>query len=122
MSTASVPDQYPAGPSHARLPHLGYESRVQGDISAEETTAPINVVTPPRSRFHSGQALESLGHTVEYLVDSRMFLVDEPATRADAEALHILMRLSREVFEDRAALQSSGRRLHVSTSNHFAAN
>jgi hypothetical protein len=122
MSTASVPGQYPVGRSHARLPHLGYESGGQGDLSADEAATPINVVTPLRSRFQTGQALEILGHAVEYLVDSRMFLVDEPATRADSEALHILMRLSREVFQDRSALLSSGRRLRSSTSNHFAAN
>jgi hypothetical protein len=69
-----------------------------------------------RSRYQTGRALESLGHAVEYLVDSRLFLVDEPATRADSEALHLLMRLSREVFEERKErkeLISSDRRLRL---------
>jgi hypothetical protein len=47
-----------------------------------------------------GQALEKLGRAIEYLVDSRMALIDEPTTRADAEALDILMRLSRGVFSE----------------------
>ncbi len=45
-----------------------------------------------------GQALEVLGHALEYLVDTRMFVYREPNTKADAEAIHILSRCSRELF------------------------
>jgi hypothetical protein len=58
-----------------------------------------------------GRALEKLGHAVEYLVDSRMALIDEPATKADTEALDILMRLSRCVFFECAEIVPVGRRL-----------
>ena len=58
-----------------------------------------------------GQALEKLGHAVEYLVDSRMVLIHEPSTRADAEALDILMRLSRAVFAECEEIVPVGRRL-----------
>jgi len=58
-----------------------------------------------------GQALEKLGHAIEYLMDSRMVLVDEPATRADTEALEILMRLSRGVFSECAEIVPLRRRL-----------
>lgn len=58
-----------------------------------------------------GKALEKLGHAVEYLVDSRMALIHEPSTRADAEALDILMRLSRSVFADCEEIVPIGRRL-----------
>jgi hypothetical protein len=51
-----------------------------------------------RGSLQQGRALESLGHAVEYLVDSRMFLIDQTNPKADQEALGILMRLSREVF------------------------
>lgn len=47
-----------------------------------------------------GQALEKLGRAIEYLMDSRAVLIDEPSTRADAEALEILMRLNRSVFAE----------------------
>jgi hypothetical protein len=122
MSTASVPGQYPVESSHARLSHLGFGAGFEDESLAEGAAAPINVVTPLRSRSHTGQALEILGHALEYLVDSRMYQVDEPATRADSEALHILMRLSREVFEDRGAVIPSERRFRPSTPHHIAAN
>jgi hypothetical protein len=60
--------------------------------------APQNRKTPPppapdrivrrRPDMHQGRALEVLGHAIEYLVDSRMFLVK----------VQILSRCSREVF------------------------
>ena len=46
-----------------------------------------------------GQALEKLGHAVEYLIDSRMFLTQVPYTNAEEEAVQILMGLNRRVFE-----------------------
>lgn len=58
-----------------------------------------------------GQALEKLGHAVEYLVDSRMVLIHEPSTRADAEALDILMRASRAVFAECEEIIPVGQRL-----------
>jgi hypothetical protein len=47
-----------------------------------------------------GRALEKLGHAIEYLVDSRMAWKDRQTTRADAEAVDILMGLSRCVFSE----------------------
>ncbi len=44
-------------------------------------------------------ALEVLGHAVEYLIDSRMFLTDVPYTRSEEEAVQLLMGCSRRVFE-----------------------
>jgi hypothetical protein len=64
-----------------------------------------------RPNEHQGRALEKLGHAVEYLVDSRMALIDEPATKADTEALDILMRLSRCIFFECAEIVPVGRRL-----------
>lgn len=58
-----------------------------------------------------GRGLEKLGHAVEYLIDSRMALVNKPATRADAEAVDILMRLSRSVFAECEEIVPVGRRL-----------
>lgn len=57
---------------------------------------------PPRRRasIAQGQALESIGHAVEYLVDQRMFEMNESNARADQEAIQILMRMSRAVFAE----------------------
>lgn len=49
---------------------------------------------------YQGRALEKLGHAIEYLVDSRMSARDSQTTRADAEAVDILMGLSRCVFSE----------------------
>jgi hypothetical protein len=51
-----------------------------------------------RPDMQQGRALETLGHAIEYLVDSRMFLVGEPHTPTEAEAIQILSRCSRDVF------------------------
>ena len=47
---------------------------------------------------NQGRALEVLGHALEYLVDTRMFVLREPNSKADGESIQILSRCSREVF------------------------
>jgi hypothetical protein len=59
-----------------------------------------------RTVSHHGRALRTLGHAAEYLVNSRAFSIERPGTIADSEAVRILMRLSREVFEEYAAITS----------------
>jgi hypothetical protein len=51
------------------------------------------------TRTHHGRTLLMLGHAAEYLVNSRRFLVRGKANAADNEAVHILMGLSRCVFD-----------------------
>jgi hypothetical protein len=58
---------------------------------------------------HHGRTLLMLGHAAEYLVDSRRF--QATANDSDTEAIHILMGLSRSVFDDYANGVSKGRRL-----------
>jgi hypothetical protein len=41
----------------------------------------------------SGHALESIGHAIDYLVESRMFMIDVSASGGDREAISILARL-----------------------------
>ena len=64
-----------------------------------------------RGNMQQGRALEALGHALEYLIDSRMFLVDEPASSADAEAVQILASLSRAVFAECREVKPLRRRL-----------
>ena len=51
-----------------------------------------------RGNLEQGRALETLGHAVEYLADSQMFLSAGDACRSNREAIQILMRCSRAVF------------------------
>jgi hypothetical protein len=60
--------------------------------------------------MQQGKALETLGHALEYLHDSRMFLINEPASGSDAQAVQILAGLSRAVFAECAVVKPSSRR------------
>jgi hypothetical protein len=71
----------------------------------------VNLDTRRRGSQMQGRALEILGHAVEYIVDSRMFMIDQPSTRADAEAVQLLMLLSRQVFAECAEVTPPARRL-----------
>jgi hypothetical protein len=51
-----------------------------------------------------------LGHAAEYLANSRRYSTRVFNREAEVEAVHILMGLSREVFEDFAEQQSLNRR------------
>lgn len=105
MSTASLPGRYPATNPN---PGVAFHPAAPSPDGLNQVSA-----VRRRSSVQQGRALEILGHAVEYLVDSRMFLVDQPATRADAEATQILMLLSREVFFECAAVVPPARRLRL---------
>jgi hypothetical protein len=45
-----------------------------------------------------GRALEKLGRSLEYLTDSRMYMINQPLSKADNDAVRILARLSRSIF------------------------
>lgn len=53
-----------------------------------------------RGSIAQGQALETLGHAVEYLVDSALFYRESSDSRANQDAVQILMRASRAVFAE----------------------
>jgi hypothetical protein len=63
------------------------------------------------TKTHHGRTLLMLGHAGEYLVNSRRFLGQGKVTDSDIEAIHILMGLSRSVFDEYADGVSRGRRL-----------
>jgi hypothetical protein len=56
-----------------------------------------------------GRALELLGHAVEYLVDSQLYLAETDLN--DQLAVQTLMRLNREVFAECAEVVPMRRRL-----------
>lgn len=55
-----------------------------------------------RTSSHHGRTLRILGHAAEHLTSSINFSRDNHDTAATLEAIHILLRLSREVFDDYA--------------------
>lgn len=71
-------------------------------------SAPVRRRRPTREQ---GKALETLGHAVEYLIDTRMFYADHPDSRADDEAARLLMHASREVFEECTEIVSTTDRI-----------
>lgn len=60
----------------------------------------VDLTIHRRTDTHHGVTLRLLGHAAEHLVESRRF--DLQSSKADDEAIHILMHLSREVFEQYA--------------------
>jgi len=87
-------------PSPSRSNGPGTYSDTFGNI---RRAADLNLTIHRRTESHHGRSLQILGHAAEYLADSRMFLV-EGSDSSDQEAIRILMRLSREVFDDYAAV------------------
>lgn len=86
---------------------------------SEKTAPPKLQLVRRRGDREQGRALEALGHAVEYLVDSRMFLIGESNREADAEAVQILMRASRSVFESCPEVVPVGRRFRRWAEEHL---
>jgi hypothetical protein len=75
----------------------------------------LRLVEPVRRRGSEaqGRALETLGHAIEYLIDSQLWRGRDYDPKADQEAIQILMRLSREVFGECPEVISVRRRFHA---------
>jgi hypothetical protein len=69
--------------------------------------------------MQQGRSLEVLGHAIEYLIDSRMFLVSEPHTPAETDAVQLLSRCSREVFATCAEIVPVTQRLKQWALDHL---
>jgi hypothetical protein len=61
------------------------------------------------SKTHHGRTLLTLGHAAEYLAHSRRYSTQRFDHAAEVEAIHILMGLSRSVFEEFAERRTLGR-------------
>ena len=59
---------------------------------------------------HHGRTLLTLGHAAEYLANSRRYSTQKVDHASNVEAIHILMGLSRSVFEDFAEHRTLNRR------------
>jgi hypothetical protein len=67
----------------------GREAANHGDLTIRRIT-----------ETHHGRTLLTLGHAAEYLVSSRRYSTEKFDYEAHAEAVHILMGLSRSVFDE----------------------
>jgi hypothetical protein len=60
---------------------------------------------------HHGRTLLTLGRAAEYLANLRRYSTQKIDYEANVEAIHILMGLSRSVFEDYSERRALGRRV-----------
>ena len=84
---------------------------VQHFAAAPHHARPARQLIYRRSTEQQGRSLERLGHAIEYLVDSQLYLNPGVASKDEDEAIQILMRLSREVFAECREIVSLRRRL-----------
>ena len=106
MSTAVFPGPSRPLPAPSRrtqaLPSLsqGRAASSAGDLTIHRITS-----------THHGRTLLTLGHAAEYLANSRRYSTEKVDHASNIDAIHILMELSRSVFEDFAERRSLNRRL-----------
>ena len=83
------------------LPSLsqGREALQPGDLTIHRIT-----------RTHHGRTLLTLGHAAEYLTNTRRYSTEKVDHASNVEAIHILMGLSRSVFDDFAERRTLSRR------------
>jgi hypothetical protein len=65
------------------------------------------------TKTHHGRTLLTLGHAAEYLVDSRRYSPQKYDHASEVEAIHVLMGLSRSVFEEFAERKTLNRRFEA---------
>lgn len=79
-------------------------------MSASPLPYPLDSTELSHPGVHHGRTLLMLGHAAEHLADSRRFVLGEERGVAPVdEAIHLLMRLSRGVFEEYAEGVAGGR-------------
>src|SRR5580700_11875636 len=106
MSTAVFPGPTRPAPVPSRkaraFPSLsqGREAGRAGDLTIHRITS-----------THHGRTLLTLGHAAEYLANSRKYSTQKVDYQANVEAVHILMELSRRVFEEYADRKALSRRV-----------
>ena len=109
MSTAVFPG--PNGPAHpvlvpSRKPRA-FPSLSQGRAASSKGDLTIHRITST----HHGRTLLTLGNAAEYLANSRRYSAEKVDHASNVEAIHILMEVSRSVFEDFAERRSLNRRV-----------
>ena len=83
-----------------------FPSLSQGKAASSVGDLTIHRIT----KTHHGRTLLTLGHAAEYLANSRRYSTEKVDHEANVEAIHILMGLSRNVFEEFAERRTLNRR------------
>ena len=112
MSTSSLPLPFLVPPMFEQETMLPLPSGAKRKASA---------MVRRRANMQQGKGLEILGHAIEYLVDSRMFLVGDGRMLVEADAVRVLSRCSRELFLSCAVVEPLGARLRTWASGHWRA-
>ena len=119
MSTAPFPGPYPTGIARALSEHLTA-------AAVRRRTRSTTHVIRRQPTQQQGKALLSLGHAIEYLIDTRMYRSEAglagAEAKSDAEASQILMRLNREVFAECREIVPARRVLQRWLGSLFATN
>ena len=87
--------------------------------SSVNMTRHVGTLTKRRPTQNQGQALVILGHAIEYLMDSYVFFASADGDEEDLEAIHVLMRLNREVFAECSLVVPWRERLMAALSSWF---
>jgi hypothetical protein len=105
MATVAFPGAF--RPAPIRRNPKGLPSFSPGNPTPQKADLTIHRST----KSHHGRTLLILGHAAEYLANSRRFTMLRFDDSADEEAIHILMELSRKVFEEFAEQTTKKRRM-----------
>jgi hypothetical protein len=105
MATAVFP-----GPNRP-VPVPAKKARVFPSLSDGREASHVGDLTIHRiTDTHHGRTLLTLGRAAEYLVNSRRYSTRAYDREAEVEAVHVLMELSRTVFEEYAERRTLQRR------------
>jgi hypothetical protein len=104
MATVAFPGTFRPAPSPPKPKRI--TSFSPGNPAPKRPDLTIHRIT----KSHHGRTLLLLGHAAEYLANSRRFTMLRLDDSADEEAIHILMGLSRQVFEEFADQTTEKRR------------
>ncbi len=105
MATVAFPEVF--HPVRTQRKSKDLPSFSPGNPAPQRADLTIHRVT----NTHHGRTLLTLGHAAEYLANSRRFTILKFDDAADEEAIHILMGLSRQVFEEFAEKTTEKRRV-----------
>jgi hypothetical protein len=91
------------------FPSLSEASHSEGRAQTDAGDLTIHRIT----KTHHGRTLLTLGRAAEYLANSRRYSTRKFDHESNVEAIHLLMWLSRSVFEEYAERQTLNRRFEL---------
>jgi phosphoribosyl 1,2-cyclic phosphodiesterase len=115
MSTTPYPGPYPTTVAHILVHHM------TAPAGSGDAVEPVGNVIRRRPTLQQGRSLETLGHAIEYLIDSQVYDETLAWSKNHADATQILMRLSREVFAECRQIVPMRERLRLRLEHLLAA-